>query len=411
MVRHGNARVYKASVDLEAIRHELAANGVHVGGFFHSISHAVSSIGKTKLVKSISKAIKSVPVVGPVATAVVRLETLPYSVGLQMLKGGRIDKVAFSTLKGAVNDAKTIAPYAQAVVSFVPGVGQGLSGAIGASVALASGKNITDAMTAAVKGALPGGPLAQSAFNVAASIAKGDGIDKVALNALPISDQAKSALVRGVQLTKDLAAGKRVDAALIDQATKALPANITKALQVGTALGHAIAVQAQTRKPGSSPVLMPPVSTQAVAAYAIAKNAVDAIETGNAVTRKVTQIANTGSAAAKAAAHAKVPAIQAALLQKKAAQTALGRMALAAKRGDKEALAAQRVFGIVLKQHQALKARVSNPNMVRGVPAMMITRAGRIVPGHYLEQKANQKLGEAILFDGKKILRGKYAAA
>ncbi len=42
---------------------------------------------------------------------------------------------------------------------------------------------------------------------------------------------------------------------------------------------------------------------------------------------------------------------------------------------------------------------------------MMITRTGRVVPGHYLEQRANKKLAQAVLFDGKKILRGKYAAA
>ncbi len=42
---------------------------------------------------------------------------------------------------------------------------------------------------------------------------------------------------------------------------------------------------------------------------------------------------------------------------------------------------------------------------------MMITRTGKVVPGHYLEQRASKRLKQAVLFDGKRILRGKYAAA
>lgn len=410
IVRNGNAQVYKASVDVEAIRRALASRA-EVSGFFSSISHAVSHVTHSSLLKKIGKAIKSVPVIGPVATAVVSLETLPYSVGLQLAKGGRIDRVALGSLHTAVRNAKTIAPYAQAVVSFVPGVGQGLSGALGASLALANGQSITSAMVEATKGAMPGGPLAVAAFNVAHSLAKGDGIDRIALNALPISDQAKTALTRGISLAKDLASGKRVDLAIIDQATKSLPPAILKAVQIGTAIGHAVAVQTKARKPGSSPVLLPPVSHEAVAAFAIAKNAIDAIDTGNAVHARVTQIANSSNPIARAAAHANLAAIQTAVAHKKVAQDAIARLAARAKAGDREALAAQRIFAIVLRQHQALKSRVAAPSAARGVPAMMITSTGRIVPGHYLEQRANAKLKQAVLFDGKKILLGKYAAA
>lgn len=162
---------------------------------------------------------------------------------------------------------------------------------------------------------------------------------------------------------------------------------------------------------GATAIVIPAVGVPALAAYAVAKASIAVIDEANAVKHKVTQIANTGSAAAKAAAHAKIPEIQKLMAQKSLVQKKLAAMADAAKRGDKEALAAQRVFAIVLKQHQALSSRVASPRTVRGVPAMMITRTGRIVPGHYLEQRANQKLAQAVLFDGKKILRGKYAAA
>ena len=158
-------------------------------------------------------------------------------------------------------------------------------------------------------------------------------------------------------------------------------------------------------------IVIPPVGLPAAAAYAVAKASVGVIEEANAVKSKVTQIANSGSAAARAVAHAKLPQIKNLMAQKDAVQKKLAAMALAAKSGNKEALAAQRIFGIVLKQHQALKSRVAKPAAVRGVPAMMITRTGRVVPGHYLEQRANKKLAQAVLFDGKQILRGKYVAA
>lgn len=413
IVRSCNVRVYKASVDVRPIQAMLArrhASGDEVSGFFHSITHAVSSIGKTSLLKSISKAIKSVPVVGPLAVASTSIMTMPLSVATQLASGGRIDKVAFSALKDSIANVQTVAPYAQAVISFVPGVGQGLSGAIGASVALASGHSISDAMVAAVKGAMPGGPLAVAAFSVAQSVARGDGLDKAALNALPLSPAAKDALVRGLALTKDLASGKRVDLSLIDQATRALPPEVTKAVQIGTAIGHAVSVQAKTRKPGSSPVLSPPVSTSAVAAYAIAKNAVEVLDQAHAVKARVTSIANSGSAAARAAAHGQIQKIQTLMAERAQVQSAMARLANQAHAGDKEALAAQRVFAIVLKQHQALKARTSTP-AARGLPGVMITSTGRLVPGHYLEQRASKKLGQSVVFDGKKILRGKYAAA
>ncbi len=164
-------------------------------------------------------------------------------------------------------------------------------------------------------------------------------------------------------------------------------------------------------KAGATAIVFPPIGLPAAAAFAVAKSSIAVIDEANAVKNKVTQIANTGSAAARAAAHANLPAIQKLMQQKAMVQQKLAQMANLAKRGNKEALAAQRIFGIVLRQHQALASRVANSNNVRGVPAMMITRAGRVVPGHYLEQKANKKLAEAVLFDGKNILRGKYAAA
>lgn len=239
---------------------------ITVSGLFSSISKAVSGAAKgvAKVANSAAKAVTSnaitkaaasvattatnyaahavakIPVVGSVASSVTRLMTAPLNVAEALAKGGRIDRVAMTSLQQQIKDIRTVAPYAQTVLTFVPGVGTGLSGAIGAGLALANGQNITDALVAGVRGALPGGPLAAAAFDVANAAMQGKPITAIALQAIPgLSPAQKAALVQGVALAKDLAAGKNVSQAVIDAATNALPPDAKKAVQIGAALAHA----------------------------------------------------------------------------------------------------------------------------------------------------------------------------
>lgn len=77
----------------------------------------------------------------------------------------------------------TVAPFAQIALSFVPGVGTVVNGAIEAGIALAKGQNITDALIAGAAGALPGGVLAQAAFRAGVAVVKGDNVGTATLNA------------------------------------------------------------------------------------------------------------------------------------------------------------------------------------------------------------------------------------
>ncbi len=221
-------------------------------GFFSSIGKiakgAVKSVAKvattaakvyTAPVSLAAKVVKNVPVIGSVAKAYGQLQSLPLSVTQGVLSGQRLDRVAINNLKQTLNSAKTLAPYVQTVISFVPGVGTGVSAAIGAGLAIAEGKSITDAMLAGVKGSLPGGAAAQAAFEVGKGAIQGKPIDQIAINALPISDQQKTLLKQGLSAVKDVAAGKNVAHSIIDNAVKALPAQYGKALQIGMAMGHA----------------------------------------------------------------------------------------------------------------------------------------------------------------------------
>lgn len=83
--------------------------------------------------------------------------------------GGPGKAISLDDIGDALGDALAIA---EIIVSFVPVVGQGINAAIAAGAALARGENITDAIVAGAKNALPGGPVAAKAFDMAYAAGK-----------------------------------------------------------------------------------------------------------------------------------------------------------------------------------------------------------------------------------------------
>lgn len=75
---------------------------------------------------------------------------------------------------------KTVAPFIQIGLSFIPGIGTVASAALGAGIALAEGRPISDVLIAAAKGAFPGGPLAVAAIDAGlhaiANLAQGESL-------------------------------------------------------------------------------------------------------------------------------------------------------------------------------------------------------------------------------------------
>lgn len=180
------------------------------------------------------------------------------------IKGKRIDKVALDGLQGALNDVKANAPYAQMVVSMVPGIGSGVSAAIGGGVALMNGQPIDQALKSAVLSAVPGGPLGQSLANagytVISSVATGqpvtiESVTKSAaggiIDSLPIPDSAKGTLRVTLTAAAQIAHGQTpsVSPEVLDAAfgsvAKLLPDDARKALQTGLAMGTAVVKQGQ----------------------------------------------------------------------------------------------------------------------------------------------------------------------
>lgn len=244
-----------------------------VGGFFKSLGHAFSSAAKgvahaasavskatglTAITKAATKVVSvatnfaksavnatlgKIPVIGPLAKSAVSIMNAPANLVTAIASGERIDKAVLNNLKQALKDVKQIAPYAQMIISLVPGVGTGISAALGASLALASGQNITEALKAGVMSAIPGGPLVQAAAGLAADALQGKNIAQSVLNNLPISPAARTALVQGLQAAQKIAKGQNVGTALLDAGLKQLPPQFQKAVQIGVALGHAKSLQ------------------------------------------------------------------------------------------------------------------------------------------------------------------------
>ena len=138
--------------------------------------------------------------------------------------GGPGEPISFDDVLAVAGE---ILAVAQVVISFVPGIGQGINAAIAAGGALARGENITDAIAEGVKNALPGGPLAAKAFDVALAtgkaIANGEPIGDVALAAtraaLP-SEEAKKAFDVGLAVVQ----GQNLQRALVAATAALAPA-------------------------------------------------------------------------------------------------------------------------------------------------------------------------------------------
>lgn len=130
---------------------------------FHSVSHAVGSVTHaiTKPVSSgvslVGKLEGHIPVVGKPLKSITDLTVgAPLRTLDSVARGARIDKALSSHFREQLVNVKDVAPYAQIVVSQVPVIGTSASAAISAGLNLASGRNITDAVSGAIRDNIPG---------------------------------------------------------------------------------------------------------------------------------------------------------------------------------------------------------------------------------------------------------------
>lgn len=197
---------------------------------------------------TLSPILSEIPIISDIHASTMKLHKAPFNAMVKIANGENIGDSIINQFKEQLDAAKELAPYAQTIVSFIPGVGTGLSAAIGAGVALAEGRPLDQAVLAGVRGAIPGGALAQAAFDVATAAMAGKPIEEVVLNALPVDKGVKDNLIKGAKLAKDLVEGKKVDKALMDATISYLPEKAQKAVQIGVAVGSAALAQKDGKK-------------------------------------------------------------------------------------------------------------------------------------------------------------------
>ncbi len=245
---------------LEATDEELED---FLGGLIKSATHAVATVTKpvAAVAKTVGKAVSTVNKVLPTSVLTSTLSHTPLGMavraglgaaqaaaegknvfqgavrslapdvasrfiidtGMAAARGENVMKAAEKAYQAGIGDVRKSLQFAAMVAPVVPGIGTGVAAAIGAANALAAGQPITDAVIAAARDAIPGGAVAQFAFDTAVNMAKGKNIAESLLNSarsrIPGGAAAQAAFDAGVALAK----GKNIQTALVSGAGRLLP--------------------------------------------------------------------------------------------------------------------------------------------------------------------------------------------
>jgi len=186
--------------------------------------------------KGVADLAAQVPIIGAPLHGVIVIASGPFTLTAAIANGERIDQAVLDDFKRNLGAVKEVAPLARTIISFVPGIGTGINGAIAAGLALAEGESLSDALIVATKNMLPGGPLAAAAFEVAYNVSKGDNVLTTSFNAAmaqlpPTAQKAFNVLQRAAK-------GENIPLAAMEEARDMLPDYARPAMDVGIAIGH-----------------------------------------------------------------------------------------------------------------------------------------------------------------------------
>jgi len=199
-----------------------------LGGLVRKVGRAVGKVARAA--GKVAGTVGKIPILGDIARAgvgAVRFGLGPAAIaidaGSRIARGQSLGAALKGAVGGQIDALRNQLKLAEMVAPFVPGIGTGVAAALGAANALAAGRPITEALLASARSALPGGAVAQSAFDVALNLAKGKNITQAALEAvrdrLPGGPAARAAFDGAVALAK----GKRLQDAAFAAAGRVLP--------------------------------------------------------------------------------------------------------------------------------------------------------------------------------------------
>ena len=216
-------------------------------GFFddvgHFVSHAVSDVGHAvdHAVHDVGKA------VGDAAKFVVHAVQHPDQ-ALSEAEHWVVHAVS-DVVNFVGHNIVTFVQLVQIGVSFIPGIGEGLSAVIGGALALAEGKSITDALIAAALSALPGGPVVQMAASIAAEAITGaiehksfaDIVGNVVADNIPGGGAIAKSVIHGVAGVIGAATtGHNIGQALVSGVTSAVGSAVGGQIPIPDAIANAV---------------------------------------------------------------------------------------------------------------------------------------------------------------------------
>ena len=138
-------------------------------------------------------------------------------------RGENVLKAMQKAAQGQIGDLRQSLQFAAMVAPFIPGLGTGVAAALGAANALAAGQPITEALIAAARSAVPGGAVAQLAFDTATNLAKGKNIGESLLNSARAQVPGGPAAQAAFDAALALAKGKNIQDAAFAAAGRLLP--------------------------------------------------------------------------------------------------------------------------------------------------------------------------------------------
>jgi len=185
-----------------------------------------------------------IPIIGPALHGVLLIASGPFTFTDAVIHGARIDKALVQDLRDKLTAVREIGPYAQTILSFMPGIGTGVAAAIGAGLAIAQGRPIDEAFVEGFESALPGGPAAKAAFSMTYAAATGqnllDAAGKAGIEALGLPPEQAKLIMSGLNLVYKASQGENIPMAALEEARKHLPNDPTvrQAFDVGIAIAQ-----------------------------------------------------------------------------------------------------------------------------------------------------------------------------
>lgn len=128
---------------------------------------AVENVAHAQVLRDVTEKVSRMALQGPLIAQATGLFHIP-------------DTAIQSALKSVTNNP--LWDMSRTGVSFIPGVGSAVSSGMAAAAAMGRGASAKDIALAAARGALPGGPLVQTAFDIGVGLAQNKGLEESALN-------------------------------------------------------------------------------------------------------------------------------------------------------------------------------------------------------------------------------------